>query len=384
MTLRDTIIQLAQVAARQPSVQMIVENDVYKLNELQNVRYGVFAFTEGRHPVNLESSEDEYRLTLFYVDRLREDERNRIEIHSTGMQTLANILRTLQDADFVVPSYTVQPFDQRFKDNCSGVFAEVILSSLRSNVCPEIVEFASILPPSLSFDRLGGSETIQVVSTTPWRFVGEIPDWMTIEPLEGCAGTTDVTITVKKNPAFEPVRDALFIVESKVTGNQLASLHVYQDEGFAVFVEPETLYFGWNDTAPQTLRVTANAEWKIVESPRKASIDPTSGTDGESVVSVSYPEINTGIDRAAVIVFECGDATATVQVEREGLREIFDDADGDFLVKAREKMAVKKKPAGREIFDDADGDFMVKGREQIWVIKQKYYGLQEQIFGTKY
>lgn len=47
MTLLETIRTIERVAAAQPAVKMIVENDVFKLNACPDALYGVFAFVQG-------------------------------------------------------------------------------------------------------------------------------------------------------------------------------------------------------------------------------------------------------------------------------------------------------------------------------------------------
>ena len=43
MTLKEAIKVIEVVASQQPSVNMIVENDVFRLNAKADARYGVFA-----------------------------------------------------------------------------------------------------------------------------------------------------------------------------------------------------------------------------------------------------------------------------------------------------------------------------------------------------
>ena len=76
MTLLETIQKIEQVAMAQPSVRTIVENDVFKLNEHPEAKYGVFAFVQGQHTGSIESDLFTYRFSFFYVDRLRFDDAN--------------------------------------------------------------------------------------------------------------------------------------------------------------------------------------------------------------------------------------------------------------------------------------------------------------------
>ena len=141
MTLLDTIRTMEIVASHQPSIKMVVENDVFRLNAKADARYGVFSFVQGQHTSAIDSNVITYAFTLFYVDRLKDDRSNQIEIQSVGVQTLDNILRQLDDLGICPENgYTFQVFNQRFLDDCAGVFCNVNLSVPVGSLCPETFE----------------------------------------------------------------------------------------------------------------------------------------------------------------------------------------------------------------------------------------------------
>lgn len=138
MTLLEVIKAFEAVASQQPSVNMIVQNDIFRLNSKSDARYGVFGWTQGQHSSSADSSMFTYSFTFFYVDRLKNDFSNQIEVQSVGVQTLDNILRELDDMGiYVDSSYSFQTFNQRFFDECSGVFCNVSLQVPVSSVCSE-------------------------------------------------------------------------------------------------------------------------------------------------------------------------------------------------------------------------------------------------------
>lgn len=138
MTLLELIKAMEVVASKQPSVKMVVENDIFRLNALADARYGVFAFVQGQHSTSVDSNLVTYAFTLFYVDRLLNDRSNQIEIQSVGIQTLDNIIRTMDDMGiYSETSYSFQVFNQRFVDECAGVFCNVSLSVPAGSLCPE-------------------------------------------------------------------------------------------------------------------------------------------------------------------------------------------------------------------------------------------------------
>lgn len=139
MTLKSVIQAFEVIASNQPAINMIVRNDVFRLNEKADARYGVFSWVQGRHIASLDSNTMRYSFTFFYVDRLKADKSNEIEIQSVGIQTLENIIRTLEDMGiYTDESFSFQVFNQRFLDECAGVFCNVVLSTPVDDHCPEI------------------------------------------------------------------------------------------------------------------------------------------------------------------------------------------------------------------------------------------------------
>lgn len=137
MTLLETIRIIESIAIAQPSVNTIVENDVFKLNEHPEAKYGVFAFVQGQHGGSVESDLFTYRFSFFYVDRLTSDKKNQTEVQSVGIETINNIMQRLSDFGVESGSYTLQPFNQRFTDECAGVFCTVDLETIRGSRCAE-------------------------------------------------------------------------------------------------------------------------------------------------------------------------------------------------------------------------------------------------------
>lgn len=138
MTLLELIRTIEVVASHQPSIHMVVENDVFRLNNKADARYGVFAFVQQQHTTSIESNVITYGFTFFYVDRLKNNRSNQIEIQSVGIQTLDNIIRELDEMGiYSEMSYSFQVFNQRFLDECAGVFCNVSLSIPVGSVCPE-------------------------------------------------------------------------------------------------------------------------------------------------------------------------------------------------------------------------------------------------------
>ena len=138
MTLTDTIRKIEAVAGAIPSVASIVRNDIFRLNSLPDAEYAVFGWTQGQHTASVQSSLVTFNFTFFYIDRLRADKRNEMEIQSVGIQVLDNIIRTLdENGIYSENTYTFTTFNQRFLDECAGVFTNVALQVPLSELCAE-------------------------------------------------------------------------------------------------------------------------------------------------------------------------------------------------------------------------------------------------------
>lgn len=137
MTLLETIHLIEVIAANQPAVNMIVQNDIFRLNAKPDARYGAFGWTQGQHSASIDGNFMTFQFTFFYIDRLTADKSNQIEVQSVGIQTLDNILRALNDRGVYVDGYTFQPFNQRFMDECAGVFCTVSLDVPARSLCRE-------------------------------------------------------------------------------------------------------------------------------------------------------------------------------------------------------------------------------------------------------
>ena len=136
MTLRDTVRAIEALASAQPSVRMIVRNDVFRLNTIQDAQYGVFAWTQQQHTVPSSGDLLRFSFNLFYIDRLTEDKGNELEIQSAAVQTLSNVLRGLNAAGvWQAGDAAIRTFNQRFLDECAGAFCTVTLEVGADTIC---------------------------------------------------------------------------------------------------------------------------------------------------------------------------------------------------------------------------------------------------------
>lgn len=62
------------------------------------------------------------------------------------------------------------------------------------------------------------------------------------------------------------------------------------------------------------------------------NINPQSGEAGANEISISIAAVNEGIDKAVEINAVSGDKTAKMTLIHEGMREVFEPSDGDFML----------------------------------------------------
>lgn len=135
MTLYDVIRAIERVASAQPTVNMIVENDIWKLDAEPSAEYGVFGFRQTEHTANIANGWIDYNFEFYYIDRLTNDMSNQIEVQSVGVQTMDNIVRQLADEGLLIGEYRCSPFYQKFADECSGVICTLTIGAVVDTMC---------------------------------------------------------------------------------------------------------------------------------------------------------------------------------------------------------------------------------------------------------
>lgn len=129
MPLKNIVEDIINIAKNQPNIGYVGYGDVYQLNSVPNIDYSVFFVTQQNH--SLENDIMTYNLTLFYIDRLLNDESNMLQIHSQGILEINNIVNLFNEIsdDEIDLSVNYTTFTHRFTDNCAGVFATVKITS---------------------------------------------------------------------------------------------------------------------------------------------------------------------------------------------------------------------------------------------------------------
>lgn len=140
MTLQGLLTALGNIAINDRMVSWAgAGSSVYSINDLTIRDYPIFfASPTGTHRV--EENWTTYQLTLFFIDRLLEDNSNDMDIQSTAIEVLKNLIKKAAQQDGIVSvgdEYTITLFvdTEKFKDRCSGAYATVEFSIENDSTC---------------------------------------------------------------------------------------------------------------------------------------------------------------------------------------------------------------------------------------------------------
>lgn len=166
MTLSDIILIAEYYATKQPAIHQIVQNDIFRLNGRADANYGVFGWTQGIHRGSLDDDLRTYVLTLFFIDRMTEDRKNQLAIQSIGIEVLDNILRSIADNEEIgVSDHTFTTFNQRFVDECAGVYCNVELTAPIDSVCSEDYDLGIYLADVAGYYLTDSEEKLLTIPT---------------------------------------------------------------------------------------------------------------------------------------------------------------------------------------------------------------------------
>lgn len=142
MTLQQICKELGEMAKAQELVNFSAAgSSLGEINPLQIDFYPLFfIIPSGSHTVMENTTR--YDLTLYYVDRLLEDNTNTIDIFSSAIENLKNILigaRSIPGVVDVEDTYTIRNFlPEKLNDRLAGAYAQVRITCENDTVCMEI------------------------------------------------------------------------------------------------------------------------------------------------------------------------------------------------------------------------------------------------------
>ena len=133
MNFSQLVKYIRTIALAHPLVKSFYEGDVYEHLNSKEVKYGAFGLTQPDfNSVVKDDNIKKYTFQATYVDRLTEDESNKLVIQTDGINVIHEIFNYIktnaQTADVEIP-ITFTTFTQKFADKCGGAFATVTIET---------------------------------------------------------------------------------------------------------------------------------------------------------------------------------------------------------------------------------------------------------------
>ena len=116
-------------------------SDIYAINGMTIDSYPLlFCSPTGTH--NIEKDTTTYEITLYYLDRLLQDSSNEMDILSTSLEALKNIIWGIERMDGIVDVSEVLPIrnvteTEAFPDRLAGAYCTFQIKVLNAYTCPE-------------------------------------------------------------------------------------------------------------------------------------------------------------------------------------------------------------------------------------------------------
>lgn len=113
---------------------------VYQAANALTVKDYPFLFCSPTGTHRVEENWTTYNVTIFYVSRLLEDNSNEMDIQSTAVEVIKNIVKKIQNTDGVISvsdEYTINVFVEyeKFADRTTGAFATLEISIANDTTC---------------------------------------------------------------------------------------------------------------------------------------------------------------------------------------------------------------------------------------------------------
>lgn len=141
MTLLELCRELGEMAKAQELVNYSAAgSSLGELNPLSVDWYPLFfIIPSGTHTVYEDTTR--YDLTLYHIDRLLEDNTNTIDVFSSAIENLKNILigaRSIPGVVDVEETYTIRNFmPEKQNDRLAGAYAQVRITVVNDDLCYE-------------------------------------------------------------------------------------------------------------------------------------------------------------------------------------------------------------------------------------------------------
>lgn len=141
MTLKNLTENICELAKSEKLINFAMAGtSIYQLNPKTIENYPVlFVAPTGDHLVR--DNTTTYVISLTYLDRLLEDDINSIDIYSSSIEELKNLIRKIETIEGVVKveeDYTITNWadTESFNDRLCGSFCTISIVTVNTFICP--------------------------------------------------------------------------------------------------------------------------------------------------------------------------------------------------------------------------------------------------------
>ena len=130
----DFLRDIQEISNSHVLVNEYGEGDIYEYLNSGEHKYPCVFLTVTNLTTSISGTQINF--TLFYTDRLVEDNSNKKSIQSTGINVIKQVLSKFEQEHptFAIDSVNYQPFTEKFADMCAGVFCNVVLENPTDNI----------------------------------------------------------------------------------------------------------------------------------------------------------------------------------------------------------------------------------------------------------
>lgn len=171
---------------------------------------------------------------------------------------------------------------------------------------------------TLIFNNKANEVVISIESQAPWT-ASTSSSWISISPISGAAGTSELTISVAPNPATTARTGSVTLeISSGDNTGRYIEIPIQQERSYVEVVETELLFTAQGQS--QSLTLQSNTGWSITGLPAWATASPTEGSNSTEV-SITVEENKQLAARQATIYVEQEGATQRIPVvlKQQGL-----------------------------------------------------------------
>lgn len=140
MTLLEVTNLIEYIGSKQPNINTVVETEnIYDLNaDNYQVKYSAFCLQQQRHTSTIEGFTT-FNFYAYYIDRLTLDKSNKIEVQSTGITILQNIINILKERIWItdVNASEFITFTEKFTAECAGVYCYISVTVPNTSLCAQ-------------------------------------------------------------------------------------------------------------------------------------------------------------------------------------------------------------------------------------------------------